>query len=268
MNKHRVVPIEGAVNFRDLGGYTTSDGREVKWHRIFRSGQLDKVTLAGCEQLKLLNIGAVVDLRTNTEQQSYPSHPEAFSNADTLQWQRGEIPQHLQAIKEWRESVTSQDPDAVRETMKANYPIKLYSHRFAYRALLEQLIKSDRSLLFHCAAGKDRTGVAAALVLSLLGVDEQTIIEDYLITQSQLSDRLEKWVLGGATIEEHYHAFQTMVEELPFEMLKPVFDADRVYIEHLLDYINEHYGSFEDYAKNILGFSRTDIERLRERNLD
>lgn len=268
LQESRVLPIEGAINLRDLGGYETKDGRRIKWHRIYRSGQLDRFTEAGCMQMNKLAIGSVIDLRTEIEMQSYPSNTAALQGAQWLSWQKGEIPEHLSDISGWRMSLALNDSEAIRKAMKENYPIKLYSHRSAYRTLLDHLINSESPVLFHCAAGKDRTGVGAAIILGLLGVPEETIIEDYLLTQEQLSDKLESWLVGGATVEDQYKAFQQLIADIPFEIIKPVFDADRTYIEYLLEYVNDRYQGFEAYAEKVLEVSEKQIEDLRVKNLE
>ncbi|MEO0367605.1 MAG: tyrosine-protein phosphatase [Pseudomonadota bacterium] len=86
------------------------------------------------------------------------------------------------------------------------------------------------------------------LILGLLGVSNETIIEDYLITQSQMGDLMDSWLAGGATDNEHYEDFQNKLMEHPRELVQPVFEADPRYIETLLDYVDETYGDFHQYA--------------------
>lgn len=252
----RILDIEGVINFRDLGGYQTQDGRYVKWGRVYRSAQLDRMSKKGINDMAELGIQTVVDLRFSDETSRYPTIRAAVPKAQILSWhdeQQGSQDEHSNGIqRSWRDSLDSNDPQQVREAMRVNYPKKLYSHRAIYRKMLLSLAQNETPLVFHCAAGKDRTGVAAALILSLLGVSDQVIIEDYLITQSQISRLLENWVAGGATDQSDYQDFQQRLAQYPRELVQPVFDADEAYILTLLDYIKSTYGDFAAYAEQVL----------------
>ena len=133
--------------------------------------------------------------------------------------------------------------------------------------MLVHLIQDDAPLLFHCAAGKDRTGVAAAMILSLLGVSRADIIGDYMVTQSQFAHLLESWVGGGATQADGYEDFQQKLAQYSREVVQPVFDADITYIETLMDYVESKYGSFESYATRVLQLSADDLIQLRSQLL-
>jgi len=164
----------------------------------------------------------------------------------------------------WKESLNSNDPAQVREAMRINYPKKLYSHRLIYRAMLRRIIADQTPLVFHCAAGKDRTGVAAALILSLLGVSDELIVEDYLLTQQAMQHLVENWVAGGATDSEEYDDFQRYLSKYPKETIQPIFDADEAYIRTLLDYVNTRYQGFENYALKTMGLQSSEIDSLQE----
>jgi protein-tyrosine phosphatase len=96
----------------------------------------------------------------------------------------------------------------VREAMRLNYPKKLYSHQAIYKKMLMRLVEQQTPLVFHCAAGKDRTGVAAALILSLLGVSDELIIEDYLLDQGETENLLNSFHAGGASGPQGNSDFQ------------------------------------------------------------
>lgn len=271
----RVINIDGTINFRDLGGYQTNDGRTVRWRKLFRSAQLDKLSTHGVETLAALNIKTVIDLRFDEETSRYPTIREALPSATFYSWRSELLPHKTVSSDEsekmrrsWRDSLDSKDPDVVREAMRSNYPNKLYSHRGIYRRMLLQLLEDESPLLFHCAAGKDRTGVAAALILSLLGVDDKQIIEDYLLTQNLIEGRMENMLAAGANVDDKYDDFQSKLAAQPKEMLKPVFDADRNYITTLLDYVAETYDGFNHYAHKQLELNSEDIAQLRAHLLE
>lgn len=265
---NRVLEIAGGLNFRDLGGYISEDGRQTAWRKVFRSAQLNQLQPEGVQSIANLGIDAVIDLRFDEESEVYPTMRHAFPKATFYTW-RDELADATQPTpnsdkmrRSWRDSLESGDPDEVREAMRINYPTKLYSHRGIYRRMLLRLIEGD-TLLFHCAAGKDRTGVAAALILSLLGVDYDQIVTDYLLTQSLIEGRMETWLAGGATDSDKYENFQKKLTEQPKELLKPVLDADISYIQTLLEYVDSTYGSFESYATKQLELSQDQLQALR-----
>lgn len=271
----RVIHIDGTINFRDLGGYKTHDGRTVRWRKLYRSAQLNKLSARGVNALAALNIKTVIDLRFDEETNRYPTILKALPSATFYSWRSEFLPQNTASSnnsekmrRSWRDSLDSQDPDIVREAMRSNYPNKLYSHRGIYRRMLLQLKDDEAPLLFHCAAGKDRTGVAAALILSLLGVDDEQIIEDYLLTQQLIEGRMENLLAAGANVDDAYDDFQAKLAAQPKAMLKPVFDADRNYIITLLDYVADTYESFNHYAHQQLELSDEDIALLQARLLE
>lgn len=271
-SKQRVLTIPGAINFRDLGGYQAADGRCVKWGRVFRSAQLDKLTEQGVAQLEALSIQVVVDLRFSEESEKYPTLKSAVPHAEMLSWHdefQDDSESRSNAIKRsWRSSLETQDPARVREAMRINYPQKLYSHRAIYKKMVNRLAQDRTPLVFHCAAGKDRTGVAAALILSLLGVSNQQIIEDYLLTQNEIKGLMDSWIAGGATDNDDYEDFQQRLISQPRELIQPVFDADVEYIKTLLDYVESEYQGFENYAQQQLDITQDTIQRLQANLLE
>lgn len=271
MHNPRIIGIEGVINLRDLGGYETQDGLMVRWGSVYRSAQLDRMSEQGVEDMAALGIKTVIDLRFSEETKRYPTILKAVPGADILTWHdefSGDENDRGDAIKRsWQQSLESNDPDQVREAMRVNYPRKLYSHSAIYRAMLMRLIDEKTPLLFHCAAGKDRTGVAAALILSLLGVSEELIIEDYLVTQSVTQNLLSSFHAGGATGPKDNTDFQRTLASYPKALVQPVFDADLSYIMTLIEYVNVQYGSFSEYACHVLKLDARLIEDLKSRLL-
>ena len=263
----RVLNIEGVINFRDLGGYVTEDGRKVKWGQVYRSAQLDRLSDKGIDVMAKMDIRSVIDLRFSDETQRYPTIKKAVPNAQISAWEDELEPIETTGSddiqRSWKASLETNDPAQVREAMRVNYPKKLYSHRAIYRKMLLQLAKGQLPLVFHCAAGKDRTGVAAALLLSLLGVNDKQIVQDYLLTQQEIQRLLEDWMSGGAGHQSGSEDFQKKLASYPRDVIQPVFDADESYIQTLLDYVDQNYGGFTQYALRILELERNDIESLK-----
>ena len=265
--QQRILDISGTLHFRDLGGYQTKDGRIVQWGHVYRSAQLDRLSEEGIAQTAELGIKTVVDLRFSQESTKYPTIPAAVPGAEMLSWDKERALDTDQQANDmqasWQSSLESHDPKQVKEAMRVNYPQKLYSHAAIYRKMLLRLAKSKTPLLFHCAAGKDRTGVAAAILLSLLGVTKHQIIEDYLLTQEQLQGRIEAWIAGGATGDKGNQDFQNSLERYPRHVLDPIFSADESYILTLMEYVETTYGGFEEYVQQHLNLDADVIEQLK-----
>jgi len=269
----RFLEIDGVVNFRDLGGYATQDKRSVRWGLIYRAGQLDRPSAHGTNSLKALNIATVVDLRFSEETERSPTDWQAMPDARRLAWQQFYFQEGNQvgAAKtitlSWQDALETGDVHAVRDAMRDNYPTKLYSHKGVYRAMLDSLIEGNVPLVFHCAAGKDRTGVGAAIILALLGVSYDDIIEDYLLTQQVTENLYERFRAGGATSHEGHSDFQQRLANYPQALVAPVFDADPSYITTLLDYVDNKYQTFAHYAEQVLDFGTPQVEQLKAKLL-
>src|ERR1700757_3836305 len=157
----RVLPLEGSINFRDLGGYPTQDGRHVRWGKLYRAGNMGGLTAADCAYLADLNIRSVCDLRTPEEREAAPNN-WALS-AGINYWCRD----YESTFGVLRKLLASNlpDPEAARAAIIAGYRRLPFEHAPAYRVLFERIKSGDIPLVFNCSAGKDRTGTAAALIL-------------------------------------------------------------------------------------------------------
>jgi len=190
----RLVTLEGSFNFRDLGGYAAADGRSVRWGRLYRSDALHELTPEDVAALVDLGLRTVVDLRTDREVDRSGRGPLEPRGLDF---------HHLAVVKE---GVRGGDADGadVREAVAAPAPAgDDLAERYLWyldvggdaiaRALTLFGGAEHYPVVFHCAAGKDRTGVLAALVLEILGVDRDTIVADYVITAERIRLILDRW---------------------------------------------------------------------------
>lgn len=246
----RVLPLKGGQNFRDLGGYRTRDGRMVRWGVLFRSGAMNRLTPADFTQLGKLGIRTVCDFRSSDERSAAP-----------VRWPGNVTPQVL--ADDYKMDMAGLDfskaaswtGKQARETMAATYPRLLDTFNGQYRRMFAQLLAGNVPLAFNCSAGKDRTGVAAALVLTALDVPRQTVIEDYL-----LSNRYFDAKKAIANDETAHKVWST----LPPEVSKALMGVDRSYIESVFRVIDAHPGGVKGYLKDRMGLGIAELARLRQ----
>jgi protein-tyrosine phosphatase len=175
ISENRQLPLAGGCNFRDLGGYATKDGRRVKWHSLYRSGAMDRLSDAHFAQLRTLGLRTICDFRSQDERTNAPTSWERLEGV--RYWSRdyhhgiGDLNRLLAA-----DTITLAGDRAVMSDIYRRLPLE---QEAAYRELFAMLARGELPLLFNCSAGKDRTGLAAALVLTALGVPYDLIVEDY-----------------------------------------------------------------------------------------
>ena len=234
--------LEGCVNFRDLGGYATRDGREIGWRRLFRADGLNRLTEADRSLLVELGLATVIDLRTVDEAE-----------------QRGRFPVEEVPVRYVDLPLTDllPSPEELPEWREASYVASRYGRMVDEGGpVLTQAIEvlaSAGSLpaVVHCSAGKDRTGVLSALVLAFLGVPDQTIVEDYALSAAAM-DRL---------FERLKAEYPDSVEEV--ERFAPaILHVAPATMEEFLESIRAAYGSYEGLA-GALGVTEA-VARLRE----
>ncbi|WP_340316284.1 tyrosine-protein phosphatase [Rhizorhabdus argentea] len=249
-----LLPLEGGFNLRDMGGYAAADGRTVKRGMLFRSGVMSLLTEADERHLGSLGIATVCDLRRGGERRRDPTR--WCEPAGAFYWSRD----YAEASGVFTEMLRSSaaTAEAVRQTMLGLYRDILVDHAPSYRFLFERLIAGHVPLLFNCTAGKDRTGVAAALILSVLGVDRDMIVEDYLLTNryadfSRLMSRKDGEISRYRTVAR--------------EVLAPVFTADADYLAMMFDSLERDHGGIDAYLQAI-GVDEGAKARLRELLLD
>lgn len=256
----RRLPLEGAKNFRDLGGYRTADGRYVRWGLVYRSNYLVDLTPKDSAYLNSLGIRLVCDVRSDRERLRTPDHwvgnaPEFLSvpigpNRDgTL------TPEEL---KQRVASLNNESKDATRGYDKLAIE---YAPQFAN--ILRRLAAGDLPAVEHCSSGKDRTGVFSAILLTALGVPRDIVIQDYLLTTQYLlaPDSIERTTadlqkIFGLSDPPDAFTVRAIMTTKP-ETLAATFDS-----------LDKTYGSFDGYLQNALKISNSDLETLRRRLLE
>ncbi|MCU0311935.1 MAG: tyrosine-protein phosphatase [Acidimicrobiales bacterium] len=238
----RHLRLDGSFNFRDLGGYPAADGRHLRWRTLFRADALSRLEPADIEIFDRLGMRSVVDLRTASEVL------EGRIDHGHLRFEY----HHLSVLGEsWAPLDLPPDADAA-EVLGSLYVEMLHQGAPALASAIGVLAEAGNvPAVFHCAAGKDRTGVLAALVLGLLGVDDEIIIADYGLSgrsMDQLVERLK------ATAPERLSA----MNDQPSAYLAAPPGAMR----RLLDHLRTEHGSVRGYA-DAIGVGDEVVDGLR-----
>jgi protein-tyrosine phosphatase len=243
----RILQLEGACNFRDLGGYRTRDGRGLQWGRVFRTGVLRYFTPNDHEQLNRLHVRSICDLRRAEERELEPTRwPDA--STQHLSWEDGHDPPTIRSI-----AANNSHPYTAAGMHAAM--IDLYRALPAWmaprlRGLFSCIAQGDLPILVHCAAGKDRTGIAIALLLALLDVPHETIIEDYLLTNT--CDVLE-FTLRQYHAQQGAAAGDHPLETMPDNIRRVLFAAHADYLQAAFDQIARGHGDMHEYLRKELG---------------
>ncbi|MDD7389142.1 MAG: tyrosine-protein phosphatase [Lachnospiraceae bacterium] len=259
------LPFEGTDNFRELGGYRAADGRAVRYGQFYRSGALNPLkSVSDRSLLESLKLKTILDLRSSGESR-YEPDPELPGihqlRISALYYPDGT---ELDFSPDGIEKL-----DAAMEEMKKNMGAdkafaQLYTHmpfhNPAFQTLFEKLENGGTPILFHCSAGKDRTGIAAILILLALGVDKETALDDYMLTNVCRRKAIEKSLeKHAALLAEHPEAKA---------MIMAGEGVCRTFAEQALDAIEKQYGTYEDYFQAEFGLDKTRLKALRDRYLE
>jgi protein-tyrosine phosphatase len=253
IDARRLIPLEGGRNFRDLGGYLTNDGRRVKWGKLFRSGSMAGLTPADYDSLSRLSIKTVCDLRTRQEVEAEPNRWCQVANIGY--WAR----EHRATFGELRKLMTSglSTPEMARSAMIQGYRRLPFEQAPAHQALFSRLAAGEVPLVFNCAAGKDRAGTAAALILSALGVPREIVIEDYVLTDRVVD--LESIFMATA----HKSALMNAPG-----VVAAVLRSDPSYLHAALDAVEEKHGTVAGYLRDALGITEEASSTIRQSLLE
>ena len=245
--------LASADNFRDVAGtgagYPIAGGGHVRRGVFFRSNEL-QLTSVDADFLAELGITKIHDLRGQTEIEAHPD--AAVPGAEWHHVEVSGIPMELVSGLE--------DSAAAERVMQQVYDVfvRAPGARAAYAELLADLATGPLPQLFHCTAGKDRTGWAAALLLEIAGVDRETILADYLLTNTVSSATRTKYL---ALIAEHLGEDKRAVYE-------PTMVVEESYLQTAYDSVTELYGSVDGYLRDGLGLDDDIVAQLRARLVD
>ena len=245
----RKLSMDGSYNTRELGGYKTTDGKSVKWGVLFRSDKLSDISLEDQKYLKNLGIQRIVDFRSKAEKTEDPDKiPEGVAYIEMPIEVDGAMRTKIEAILKGEINRNVKD-----FLIEANEEfIKNYSH--IYSKFLKDLAKEQKPTMFHCTAGKDRAGFAAAITLIAIGVSKEDAINDYMKTNEYTAERIDEMI----SKIELMSLYQT-----DGELLRPLLGVEREYLEAAFKTAENEYGSIENYIRSGLNISEKEIQQLR-----
>jgi protein-tyrosine phosphatase len=249
------ISLDGALNFRDVGGYRTADSKQVKQGQIFRSGHLADLTQRDHAVLRQIGIRLVCDFRSKQE---VDQRPNRLPNDTAMAYIHMPIVNKLieptAAVARIRKGDISWFSE---DFVIQSYLQKIDDFADVWRAVFTLLAdKENRPLVFHCTAGKDRTGVCAALILLALGVPEETVIQDYLLSNSCIAPFIKK--------------IRQEISELGInpEKLEDFITAPHKAISALIAHLTENFGSASNYLIQKVKLPETQLQKFRQDMLE
>ncbi|MEM9773807.1 MAG: tyrosine-protein phosphatase [Chloroflexota bacterium] len=247
----RMWPLPGVINLRDLGGYSTKDGSLTKWGNIYRTGHLGGATDESLQILSKHNLSLVCDLRSLRERTELPDRvPDGATYMQTSIYEEDQLSAIFPKLLFNRASLGDQ--------LGAGY-IRMLDERPKRFGQIIELVANSMPAMFHCTAGKDRAGLTAAMILSLLGVPRATIIADYTLSNLASDALFDDFMSTSAPTIERFG--------IPPDQLRPLFSANPKWMTDALNHLDKNYGGVESYLIHQGDLSKDAVEMLRSKML-
>lgn len=237
----RSLDLSGASNFRDLGGYPGLGGRPVRWRCIFRSDHLADLTPLDKRVLTGLGLGRAIDFRGRAERLAL-----SYELPDVRYYTLPIEPTVVQRAKEMALAGRQMSAPMAVQLMQDTYRAFVSDNVDQFAELFEQLLTEDSPLVFHCTAGKDRTGFAAALVLLALGVSREVVMQDYLLTNSL------------------YRRPAALTSSAPEDVLNVIWRVQECFLQAALQAVDDDHGGVSQYLARRLRVDAVASKRLAQ----
>ena len=251
----RKLPFTGAHNFRDLGGYKTSDGKTVKWGKVYRSDNLHSLTDEDLKYMERLNLKSVVDFRSDEERNEEPDRltPDMTPILLPIKFEPEGVTENL------TRDLTFGNLDSSNLLRDFNI-ILVKEFTEEYREFFRHIVDNGgEPFVLHCTAGKDRAGFGSAMILTVLGVPREKIIEDYLLTNAYVSDHVDRKLLE-TELKTFFRADSDNLRKINF--------VEERYIQAAFDTIDSHWGGMDQYISEGLNLTEEDIDKIRNYYLE
>lgn len=236
----RRVALKGIRNCRDLGGYIGDSGRPTRWGMLYRSGELSKFCTTDQLLWQSLNVGLIIDFRSIKERTRSPTDIQSNTNhrISVLEIDAGNTTKVIKGLQDGMSSPTS-----IYDLMLDFNRHFVLEQSATFAAFFDLVATQNKGVLFHCSAGKDRTGFAAAMLLSALGVSYEQIMKDYLLTRHYFIP------------EQFYHTDfpEHFTVNVPLENIKPLLEVNTAYLNAAFETIKNEYGTVDNYLTKALG---------------
>lgn len=241
---NRRIYFKKEVNFRDIGGISTNDGRTVTWGKIFRSDNLSKLKSSEFSKFEDLKIKKVFDLRTKAEIHGKEDHlPQtvAYENLPTVA-DNGDL------IAKMREKIIK---GQVSGPQADGMMIDLYKSAVtenvgSLKKLINEILDADAPVLYHCSAGKDRTGITTAILLSILNVDRRTIIDEFMMSNYYRNLKTEKMLRRA-------HILKIIKPHVGLDAIAVLMSVEEKYLLATFATIDQQYGNMDQFISQGLG---------------
>jgi protein-tyrosine phosphatase len=251
---HSRIPLSGARNFRDLGGYAASDGHHIKKGLLYRSDDLSDLSRRDLEALAALDLQRIYDLRSELERETNLDRLPDVSSLQVVELPMSYEPLDPEIMRELILNGKLEKGDAQRLMIQA-YRTYALDYRDELSELLQGLSDpSDLPALIHCTHGRDRTGVAVAITLRALDVPQETVLEDYMLSNKFWESKTSHL----SCLASCASLFRT-----PRSEVNALLEVRPEYLEAAFTAIDERYGSFDNYLNEGLSIDKATLERLK-----
>ena len=257
---HRLLNFEGISNFRDLGGYSTQDGRRVKWGKLYRSGTFAEASRADLAGLSALGLETFIDFRSELEKTAEPNRlpePPGFTVIDIPVLDDG----NKALVGEVMDRIESGNFDGFDPNQAMLTANRQFASEFTpqFKEFVHTVLQADGApIVWHCSAGKDRSGFAAAILLRILDVPPETIMQDYMASRAPALQSRK----GQLRMLELFKGEETA------RKIAILMGVEEAWLEASFAQIDATWGSFDNYVETGLQLNAADIQRLRDNLLE
>ena len=257
---HRLLNFQGIANFRDMGGYRTGDGKQVKWGTLYRAGAFTGSSDTDLRGLQQLNLVTLIDFRSSAEKEEEPNRlpdPTGFSVVEIPTLDDG----NKALVGEVMERIDSGNFEGFDPNLAMIKANRQFASSFTpqFRQFIRTVLDADGApVVWHCSAGKDRTGFAAAILLRILGVPNDVVMQDYMASKEHALEARRSQLL----------LLRVFKGEEAADKLAIMMGVEQAWLEAAFAEIDARWGSFDNYVSEGLGLSSSDVARLRSNLLE